>query len=267
MGAILFVDVRDRYGVTQVVVRDNDALVHEAKKLRTEMVIGVVGAVDRRSADTVNPKLDTGEVEVVASEVRLLNDAKRPPFSIADEGAGHRGSAAPLPLPRSAPAGHAGAPDPAAQGVDGDPQVLRRGRLHRGRDADPHQVDAGGRARLPGAEPRPRRPVLRPAAVAAAVQAAADDRRHGSLLPDRALLPRRGSARRPPAGVHPGRRRDLVRHAGHRLRPDRAGDQGRLRRDRRRRAAAAAADAVQRGDGQLRLRQAGPALRHGDRRT
>jgi aspartyl-tRNA synthetase len=86
MGAIIFVDVRDRYGVTQVVVRDDDALVQEAKKLRTEMVVGVLGTVDRRSADTVNPKLDTGEVEVVASEVRLLNDAKRPPFSIADEG-------------------------------------------------------------------------------------------------------------------------------------------------------------------------------------
>ena len=86
MGAILFVDVRDRYGVTQVVVRDNETLVQEAKKLRTEMVVGVIGTVDRRSADTVNPKLDTGEVEVVASEVRLLNDAKRPPFSIADEG-------------------------------------------------------------------------------------------------------------------------------------------------------------------------------------
>src|SRR3954452_1749106 len=86
MGAILFVDVRDRYGVTQVVVRDNETLVQEAKKLRTEMVVGVIGTVDRRSADTVNPKLDTGEFEVVASEVRLLNDAKRPPFSIADEG-------------------------------------------------------------------------------------------------------------------------------------------------------------------------------------
>jgi aspartyl-tRNA synthetase len=86
MGAILFVDVRDRYGVTQVVVRDNDALVHDAKKLRTEMVVGVLGTVDRRSADTVNAKQDSGEVEVVASEVRLLNDGKRPPLSIADEG-------------------------------------------------------------------------------------------------------------------------------------------------------------------------------------
>jgi len=86
MGAIIFLDVRDRYGVTQVVVRDNEALVAEAKKLRTEMVVGVLGTADKRSADTVNPKLDTGDVEIVAAEVRLLNDAKRPPFSIADEG-------------------------------------------------------------------------------------------------------------------------------------------------------------------------------------
>src|SRR4051812_48911833 len=86
MGAIIFLDVRDRYGVTQVVVRDNEALVAEAKKLRTEMVVGILGAADQRSADTVNPKLDTGDVEVVATDVRLLNDATRPPFSIADEG-------------------------------------------------------------------------------------------------------------------------------------------------------------------------------------
>jgi aspartyl-tRNA synthetase len=86
MGAIMFVDVRDRYGVTQVVVRDNEELVAFAKRLRTEMVVAVLGAVDRRSAETINAKLETGEVEVVASEIRLLNDAKRPPFSIADEG-------------------------------------------------------------------------------------------------------------------------------------------------------------------------------------
>jgi aspartyl-tRNA synthetase len=86
MGALLFLDIRDRYGVTQVVVRDNEELVTLAKRLRTEMVVGIIGTVDRRSADTVNPKLATGEVEVVATEVRLLNDAKRPPFSIADEG-------------------------------------------------------------------------------------------------------------------------------------------------------------------------------------
>jgi len=85
MGALLFLDVRDRYGVTQVVVRDDEALVESAKKLRSEMVVGILGTIDRRSADTVNPKIPTGEVEVVAGEIRVLNDAKRPPFSIADE--------------------------------------------------------------------------------------------------------------------------------------------------------------------------------------
>ena len=63
--------------------------------------------------------------------------------------------------------------------------------------------------------------VLRAAAVAAAVQAAADDGRLRALLPDRPLLPRRGPARRPPARVHPARPRDVVRRGGRRDRRDR----------------------------------------------
>ena len=63
--------------------------------------------------------------------------------------------------------------------------------------------------------------VLRAAAVAAAVQAAADDRRLRALLPDRPLLPRRGPARRPPARVHPARPRDVLRRGGGRHRRDR----------------------------------------------
>ena len=70
-----------------------------------------------------------------------------------------------------------------------------------------------GRARLPGAEPRQPRQLLRAAAVAAALQADPHGRRARPLLPDRALLPRRGSARRPPAGVHADRHRDVVRAA------------------------------------------------------
>jgi len=85
LGSLLFVDVRDRYGVTQVVARDDEALVSAAKRLRTEMVVAVRGEVERRSEDTINPKLETGEVEVVARELVLLNDARRPPFAIADE--------------------------------------------------------------------------------------------------------------------------------------------------------------------------------------
>jgi aspartyl-tRNA synthetase len=85
LGGVTFVDVRDRTGVSQVVVRDNDALLAAAKKLRSEYVVAMKGVVQRRSEDTVNPKLPTGEVEVLAHEIRVLNEAKTPPFSIADD--------------------------------------------------------------------------------------------------------------------------------------------------------------------------------------
>src|SRR3954454_23678230 len=83
LGGVLFVDVRDRGGITQVVV--NDHLLGAAKRLRSEFVVGVSGMVRGRSADTMNPKLPTGEVEVVAREIRVLNEAKTPPLPIADE--------------------------------------------------------------------------------------------------------------------------------------------------------------------------------------
>jgi len=86
LGGVTFIDIRDRAGVSQVVVRENDTLMPIAKKLRSEFVIGVSGVVQRRSDDTVNPKLATGEVEVLAREIRILNEAKTPPFQIAEDG-------------------------------------------------------------------------------------------------------------------------------------------------------------------------------------
>src|SRR5216110_137670 len=85
LGGVTFIDVRDRAGVSQVVARENDALMTVAKRLRPEFVVGVSGAVQRRSDDTINPKLATGEVEVLAREIRVLNEAKTPPFQIAEE--------------------------------------------------------------------------------------------------------------------------------------------------------------------------------------
>src|SRR5688572_33003206 len=86
LGGVLFVDVRDRAGVTQVVFdKDDEALIAKAKRLRSEFVVGVVGKVRLRSADTVNPKLPTGEVEIVVTRLAVLNEAKTPPFPVADE--------------------------------------------------------------------------------------------------------------------------------------------------------------------------------------
>src|SRR5262245_28023585 len=85
LGGVTFIDIRDRGGVSQVVVRENDTLMPIAKKLRSEFVIGVSGIVQRRSEDTINPKLATGEVEVLAREIRILNEARTPPFQIAED--------------------------------------------------------------------------------------------------------------------------------------------------------------------------------------
>src|SRR6185312_15965006 len=85
-GGLLFIDVRDRAGVTQVVFdMDDQALIAKAKRLRSEFVIGVVGKVRRRSPDTINSKLPTGEVEIVVKQLAVLNEAKTPPFPVADD--------------------------------------------------------------------------------------------------------------------------------------------------------------------------------------
>jgi aspartyl-tRNA synthetase len=86
LGGLLFIDVRDRAGVTQVVFdKDDEPLMAKAKRLRSEYVVGVSGRVRRRSADTVNPKLGTGEVEVIVRHLAILNEAKTPPFPVADD--------------------------------------------------------------------------------------------------------------------------------------------------------------------------------------
>jgi len=85
LGSLLFLDVRDRHGLTQVIVEGDDALLERAKRLRSEFVVAVLGEAERRSPDTINLSLPTGEVEIRAKEVRILNEAKTPPFSIAED--------------------------------------------------------------------------------------------------------------------------------------------------------------------------------------
>jgi aspartyl-tRNA synthetase len=85
-GNLLFVDLRDRSGVTQVVINaERDAAIHQkSEALRNEYVIAVVGTVKLRDANTVNPNMPTGEVELVAEELRILNESKLPPFLPSD---------------------------------------------------------------------------------------------------------------------------------------------------------------------------------------
>ncbi len=85
LGSLIFVDVRDRFGVTQVVARDDEALLAQAKQLRPEFVVAMRGTVERRSDDTLNMKIATGEVEIAVREITVLSAARRPPFQISDE--------------------------------------------------------------------------------------------------------------------------------------------------------------------------------------
>jgi len=86
-GGVIFVDLRDRSGICQIVFNPEvDAAAHEkAKQLRSEDVIAVRGNLSKRSQETINPDLATGEVELTGKELRLLNAAQVPPFTIEDE--------------------------------------------------------------------------------------------------------------------------------------------------------------------------------------
>jgi aspartyl-tRNA synthetase len=85
LGSLIFLDIRDRDGHTQVIVEGDESLAERAKRLRSEFVVAVMGRVERRSEATVNRTVPTGDVEVRATDVRILNEAKTPPFPIAEE--------------------------------------------------------------------------------------------------------------------------------------------------------------------------------------
>ena len=236
-GGLLFIDLRDHYGLTQLVADPDSPGFKAAESLRAESVIRVDGEVRERPEDTRQPEPADRRDRGVASEIEVLSAAEE------------------LPLPVF------GEPDyPEDLRLKYRYLDLRRETLHRNivlrneiirsirrrmieaglprvPDADPDRLLAGRRARLPGAVAPASRQVLRAAAGAAAVQAADDGRGLRPLLPDRALLPRRGRARRPLARrVLPARRRDELRHAGGRVRRHRARDARRVRGVRRRQA-------------------------------
>ena len=85
-GGILFLDIRDRYGVTQVVVHPERSEVYElGRGLRSETVVAVHGEVGLRDAANINPNRITGAIEVIASELKVLSRADTPPFEVLDK--------------------------------------------------------------------------------------------------------------------------------------------------------------------------------------
>ncbi len=88
LGNLIFIDLRDHTGITQVVCRPElSATAHaKAEQVRSEYVLGIEGEVALRTPETVNKELATGEVEVVVRELLVLNEARTPPFPLDDEG-------------------------------------------------------------------------------------------------------------------------------------------------------------------------------------
>ncbi len=87
LGGVIFIDVRDRHGITQIVFEPtfNEQAHNAAKDLRSEFVIAIEGVVRKRPADTDNPDLPTGHIDVMVNNLIVLNEAETPPFAIKDD--------------------------------------------------------------------------------------------------------------------------------------------------------------------------------------
>ena len=229
-GNLLFLDLRDHYGVTQCVAETGDPAFAVMDEVKLESVLTVTGPVVERSEDTVNPNLPTGHVEVKVAEAHVESAAAPLPLQVnsdTDYGEEVRLRHRYLDLRREKMQRNIALRSDVIASI-------RRRMIDQGfREFQTPILTAGSpegardflvpSAHAPGQ-------VLRPAPGAADVQAAADGRRLRPLLPDRALLPRRGRPRRPLAGrVLPARFRDELRHTGGRVRRAGAGAARRVR--------------------------------------
>ncbi len=88
LGGVIFLDLRDKTGIIQVVIDANNIEIEDFQKsegIRNEYVVAIRGKVEKRDEDTINPNLETGTIDIRAKEVRILSKAKTPPFMIEDE--------------------------------------------------------------------------------------------------------------------------------------------------------------------------------------
>ena len=229
-GGVLFIDLRDHYGLTQVVADPDSPAFKVAETLRSEWVVRVDGKVRRRPGGTENPDLPTGAVEVYIREIEMLGPAGElpmPVFGDQEYPEETRLKYRFLDLRREHL--HQNIMK-RGQVIEFDPPAHEGAGLFRIPDADPDRLVARRRARLSGAVAHPSGKILCAAAGAAAVQAA----HHGGglrpLFPDRAVLSRRGRPRRPLAGrVLSARSGNELCHPRRCFRSRRAGDARRVR--------------------------------------
>ncbi len=191
-GNLIFLDVRDRSGIAQVVL-DKELTPDghlKGEQVRPEYVVAAVGKVRLRGKDAINPKMPTGEVEIEATELRILNDTRLAPFSPSEEAIQNEETRLKyryIDLRRVEMQRNFWLRHEITRAIR---ESLSRAGISGDRNADPDEVHAGRCTRFPGAEPRASGRVLRAAAVAADLQADPDDFGVRSLLPDCALLPR-----------------------------------------------------------------------------
>ena len=147
-GGLIFIDLRDRSGLLQLVFHPETApAAHAAAhRLRSEDVITVTGTIRRREPENVNPNLPTGEIELAVADAR--DPRRRRHAAVPDRRRldGRRGPAAAPSLARPAPRADAGGDRAAPSGRAHDPRGARRARLPGDRDAVSDALDAGGRA-------------------------------------------------------------------------------------------------------------------------
>lgn len=201
-GGLIFIDLRDRFGITQLVFdpEKNPEAHSSAEKLRGEWVISIRGKVSPRREGMANPKLSTGDIEVFVDQLEILSKARTPPFSICDDlievNEELRLKYRYLDIRRG---------DIAHKLVQRHKAMIatRKYLDHHGflEIATPilGKSTPEGRPRLPCPLQGLPRELLRIAAISPDLQTTVDGLRHGPLLPNRHLLPRRRPARGPTA--------------------------------------------------------------------
>ena len=205
-GNLIFLDLRDRTGIAQVVL-DHDLIPEghaKGEQVRPEYVVAAVGKVRLRDKDAINPKMPTGEIEIEATELRVLNDTRLAPFSPSEEAIQNeevRLKYRYIDLRRPEMQHNFKLRHEITLAIR--ESLSKQGFLEIETPILTKSTPEGARDFLvPSRVHRGR--VLRAAAVAADLQADPDDFGIRQVLPDRPLLPRRGSARRSAARVHAG---------------------------------------------------------------